>query len=35
MRHVFGVVLGVVTGAALFAGAGWGLPRLPLCTPAA
>jgi len=28
MRHLFGVVLGVVTGAALFAGAGWGVAKI-------
>ncbi len=28
MRHLFGLVLGVLTGAALFGGAGWGVNKI-------
>jgi hypothetical protein len=28
MRHLFGVVLGVLTGGALFVGAGWGVDKI-------
>ena len=28
MRHLFGVVLGVLTGGALFVGAGWGIDKI-------
>ena len=33
MRHLFGIVLGVIAAAALFFGAGWGFHRLALMSP--